>query len=126
MLRSTMVSHGPPPVAARLLPSSTDRSPCLTVDEVAASVETFIRARSRVSAGDSRFSRQSNLWEDGYVDSIGVVELIGYIEDAFGVVLPDEALFDPAFTSVDGIATIVSVLPTVGKAGGNGPVATKT
>jgi len=96
------------------------------VDEVAASVETFIRARSRVSAGDSRFSRQSNLWEDGYVDSIGVVELIGYIEDAFGVVLPDEALFDPAFTSVDGIATIVSVLPTVGKAGGNGPVATKT
>jgi len=89
---------------------------------VAASVESFIRARSRVSASDSRFSRQSNLWEDGYVDSIGVVELIGYIEDTFGVVLPDEALFDSAFTSIAGIARIVTALPTVGKVGGKAPL----
>ncbi len=84
----------------------------MTVDELAASVEAFLRARSRVSADDDHFSRQINLWEDGYVDSIGVVELIGYIETTFGVVLPDEALFDPDFTSVDGIAKIVSALLT--------------
>jgi len=79
---------------------------------VAASLEEFIRVRARVNADDSRFSRQSNLWEDGYLDSIGVVEMIGYIEAAFCVTLPDEVLFDPGFTSVDGIAKIVSVLPT--------------
>ena len=83
----------------------------MTLDQVAASVETFIRTRSRVSADDGRFSRTSNLWEDGYVDSIGVVELIGHIETTFDVALPDEALFDPDFTSVDGIARIVSALP---------------
>jgi len=84
----------------------------MTMEEVAASVESFIRARSRVSADDRRFSRKINLWEGGYVDSIGVVELIGYIENTFGVALPDEALFDPDFANVDGIARIVSRLPT--------------
>jgi len=79
-------------------------------DEVAASIEAFIRVRSRVSADDRRFSRQSNLWEDGYVDSIGVVELIGHIESTFAVTIPDETLFDPSFTSVEGIARIVSSL----------------
>ena len=83
----------------------------MSVDEVAASVETFLRARSRVSAEDLRFSRRCNLWEDGYVDSIGVVELIGHLEATFDVDLPDEALFDPDFTSVNGIARIVSELP---------------
>jgi len=78
--------------------------------EVAASVEAFLRVRSRVSSLDPRFSREINLWEDGYVDSIGVVELIGFIEATFEVVIPDEVLFDPDFTSVNGIARIVSAL----------------
>ena len=84
----------------------------MTTDEVAASVESFIRERSRVSPDDPRFSRKVNLWEGGYVDSIGVVELIGYIESTFDVSLPDEALFDPDFAHVDGIARIVCGLAT--------------
>lgn len=82
-------------------------------EQIAASVDAFVRVRSRVSVDDSRFSRDSNLWQDGYLDSIGVVELIGYIEATFGVAVPDETLFDPAFTSVDGIAGIVSRLPAI-------------
>lgn len=110
MLRSGMVSRDSRAEATRLPSSDAPRPPARPEDEVAASVETFVRARSRVSASDSRFSRQSNLWEDGYVDSIGVVELIGFLEATFGVALPDEVLFDPDFTSVDGIARIVSGL----------------
>jgi acyl carrier protein len=79
---------------------------------VAARLEAFIRSRARVSVDDSRFSRQSHLWEEGYLDSIGVVEMIGYIEATFCVALPDEVLFDPDFTTVEGISTIVSALPT--------------
>lgn len=79
-------------------------------DVVADSVESFLRERGRVSADDARFSRTTNLWEDGYVDSIGVVELIGYIETTFELSLPDEVLFDPDFTSIDGIARIVHKL----------------
>ena len=86
------------------------RSLPMTMDEQAATLETFIRAQARVSPDDARFSRHCNLWEDGYVDSIGVVELIGFIEATFDVAVPDEALFDPDFTSVVGIARIVSGL----------------
>lgn len=85
------------------------------MEQVAESVETFIRSRSRVNPNDTRFSRQVNLWESGYVDSIGVVELIGHIETTFDVTLPDEALFDPDFANVDGIARIVSALPARGR-----------
>jgi hypothetical protein len=42
----------------------------MTPDELAASVETFLRAAARVRPDDARFSRRCNLWEDGYVDSI--------------------------------------------------------
>ncbi|HVS18813.1 MAG TPA: phosphopantetheine-binding protein [Planctomycetota bacterium] len=83
------------------------------MERIAASIEAFVRVRSRVSVDDSRFARDSNLWQDGYLDSIGVVELISHIESTFGVAVPDETLFDPGFTSVDGIADIVSRLPAV-------------
>lgn len=78
--------------------------------EVATRIEAFLRAHLRGRVDDSRFSREINLWEQGYVDSIGVVELIAYIEATFDVAVPDEALFDPDFTSVDGIARIVRAL----------------
>jgi len=82
----------------------------MTTEELAASIEAFIRAHADISSVDVRFSRRVNLWEDGYVDSIGVVELIGFLEATFDVVLPDEVLFEPDFTSVDGIARIVGGL----------------
>lgn len=80
-------------------------------DEIADRLEAFIRKRFHVSEQDASFTRAKNLWEHGYVDSIGLLELVGFIERTFGVALPDEALFDPAFTHVDGMAGIVSALP---------------
>lgn len=80
-------------------------------DEIAARIEAFVRKRFHVSEQDASFTRKKNLWEHGYVDSVGLLELVGFIERTFGVALPDEALFDPAFTHVDGMAGIVSALP---------------
>lgn len=82
----------------------------MSAEKVAASVETLIRARFHVASDDAWFSRKTNLWEQGYVDSIGVVEVISHIETTFDVEVPDEALFDPSFTSIDGIATVISAL----------------
>lgn len=84
----------------------------MTQDSIAARVEAFIRERFHVPEDDAWFSRQSNLWEEGYIDSTGVVEVIAHLESTFGIVLPDEVLFDPAFSSVEGIARIVSASMT--------------
>jgi acyl carrier protein len=78
------------------------------VDEVAAKVEEYVRARFRVSADDTAFGTDVNLWELGYVDSVGAVEMIVFLEQTYGVQLPEEVLFDPDFTNIRGIARLVT------------------
>jgi acyl carrier protein len=78
------------------------------VDEMAAKVEEFVRTRFRVSADDPSFGTDVNLWELGYVDSVGAVEMIVFLEQTYGVQLPEEVLFDPDFTNVRGIARLVA------------------
>ena len=76
----------------------------VTPGEVAQDLETFVRERFQVEADDGFFTSDVNLWEEGYVDSTGVVELIAYLEDSYAVQIPRSMLFDPGFTSIDGIA----------------------
>ena len=71
-------------------------------------VEQFIRSRFRVRPEDDQFSRDVDLWGNGYVDSAGVVEMIAFLEKTFAVKLPDEVLFDPDFTYIRGIARLIS------------------
>jgi acyl carrier protein len=80
--------------------------------EIAARIEAFIRHRFRVPPDDAWFTRGANLWEQGYVDSTGVVDLIAHLEHTFGVALPDEVLFDPSFATIDGMAAIVGACTT--------------
>ncbi len=76
----------------------------VTAGEVAQDLEAFVRERFQVEEDDDFFTPDVNLWEEGYVDSAGVVELIAYLEDSYTIQIPRSMLFDPGFTSVDGIA----------------------
>jgi acyl carrier protein len=78
------------------------------VDEVAAQVEKFIRTRFRVRADDAYFTPEVNLWEEGYIDSTGAVEMIAFLEQTYGIRLPEEVLFDPDFTNIRGISRLVT------------------
>jgi acyl carrier protein len=76
--------------------------------EVAArDIEQFIRRRFQIGDDESGFSRRVNLWEEGYVDSLGVVEVIAFLEQRFRVNLPEEVVFSPDFTTIDDIARFV-------------------
>lgn len=74
---------------------------------IAAAVEAYIRRRFEIPESDGYFGRQTNLWDEGYVDSLGMTELIVFLESTFAITVPDTALFSPQFTSVDGIAALV-------------------
>jgi acyl carrier protein len=65
-------------------------------ERVARDIEQFIRGRFQIADNESRFSRRVNLWEEGYVDSLGVVEVISFLEQQFRVDLPEEVVFSPA------------------------------
>lgn len=77
--------------------------------EIARSIEQFIRREFRVMEGDPGFSWDSHLFESGYVDSVGAVELIAFLESTFGVKLEDEHIFSERFTTINGISSVVSM-----------------
>jgi acyl carrier protein len=71
-------------------------------------IENFIRTQFNVSTTDPEFDREVDLFERGYVDSVGFVELLEFLSQEFDVEVPDEDLLDDAFSSINGIAQIVS------------------
>jgi len=82
----------------------------MTAAQIADRVEQYVRTQFRVSPSDTRFSRSQRLFEMGYVDSVGVVELLAFISEEFQITLPDEALMSDEFSTIDGIAAIVARL----------------
>jgi acyl carrier protein len=80
----------------------------VTEHDVAAAVEEFARREFSIKPSDRRFDRTVDLFEDGYVDSVGVIELIEFLERTFVIEIPEEDLFSPEFSTIDGIARIVT------------------
>lgn len=76
--------------------------------QIADRVEQYVRTQFRVAPGDAGFSRSLPLFEAGYVDSVGVVELLAFLAEEFAVELPDDALMSDEFSTIDGIAVIVA------------------
>lgn len=74
---------------------------------IAAVVEQMVRGLGRVSATDPDFSHHVELLDAGYLDSLGIVALTAHIEQTFGITLAEEDLFDPRFTTISGIVTII-------------------
>ena len=79
-------------------------------DAISKKLEEFIRDRFQVTATDKHFSRDVHLFEEGYVDSVGVVELIAFVEANFDVEFPDDFLFSEEFTRINGISGQVKSL----------------
>lgn len=73
-------------------------------------LEAFIRKNFLVRPDDAYFDGNVNLWEEGYVDSMGVIEVIAFLEETFNVTIPDEMLFSPDFTSISGMSKLIAEL----------------
>jgi acyl carrier protein len=82
--------------------STTDRALASAADRL----EKFVRDIGQVSDDDTDFDRQVHLFDAGYVDSLGAIELIAHVESNFGIELTEEDLFDPRFSSIDGITAV--------------------
>ncbi len=75
-----------------------------------AALEAFIREKFQVGDNDPYFDHNVSLWEEGYVDSSGVVEVIAFIEDTFDVAITDEILFSPDFATIAGMSKLIMEL----------------
>jgi acyl carrier protein len=75
-------------------------------------IEEFIRMQFGISPTDPMFNRQVDLFEAGYVDSMGIVELLEFLRGEFSVEIPDDDLLADDFSNIAGIARIVTRHPT--------------
>jgi acyl carrier protein len=79
----------------------------VTEAEVAERIEGFVRTQFSISPTDPGFGRDVDLFEGAYVDSVGLAEMLAFIEEELGVTVPDEELLSDDFATVDGIARAV-------------------
>ena len=79
-----------------------------TEQHLASALDAFIRERFRVAPDDTLFHADTNVWEEGYVDSAGVVEVFAFLESLVGERLSEDLLFHPEFVTVRGMARLVS------------------
>lgn len=79
----------------------------LTHDEIADHLEAFIRAQYSISADDPEFTRDVDLYDLGYIDSIGLVELLAFINSSLKVKIEDDDLLSDEFSNIHGMAKIV-------------------
>jgi acyl carrier protein len=56
---------------------------------------------------DAVIEPSDSLLERGIIDSMGVVELLAFVEDTFAVAVADEEITEANFGSLDGIARFV-------------------
>ena len=75
--------------------------------EIKEQVRTFVRSNFYVPE-TLTLSDQASLLDQGIIDSTGVLELVTFIEDAFGITIDDAEMVPQNLDSVESIATFVS------------------
>lgn len=79
--------------------------------ELSAQIESYIRESFYVDADDAGFGPAVDLWEEGYVDSTGMVEVITFLEDLMGGTrIPDEIMMGTRLSTINGMVEVVREL----------------
>jgi acyl carrier protein len=78
--------------------------------EIAGRIEEFLRTTFSIKADDPGFGPGTDLFEADYVDSVGLAELLAFIEEEFQVAVPDEELLSEDFATIEGMARTVARL----------------
>ena len=74
---------------------------------VSADIEQFILSELTQGRGITKIDPQENLLSKGIVDSHGVMELVGFLEERYGIAVGDEDLSPENFESVASIEAYV-------------------
>jgi methoxymalonate biosynthesis acyl carrier protein len=75
--------------------------------DVSARLHAFIRERFGIPSDDADFNDDLNLYDYGYIDSFGAVELTSFIEDTFGVRFEDSDWTQHSLSSVNEISQFI-------------------
>ena len=74
---------------------------------VAAEVEQFILGELMTGSAIDAIERDEDLLASGVIDSHGLLQLVTFLRDRYGVAVPDEALTPENFQSIEAIDAFV-------------------
>jgi acyl carrier protein len=75
-------------------------------DDPAELIYVFVKQRFPLATSKGLTS-ESSLLESGIVDSLGVLDLVGFIEEQFGIEVQDDDLVPEHFDSIDALTRFV-------------------
>ncbi len=78
----------------------------VTADETVEIIYRFIQERFSL-AGSKELTQELSLLDSGIVDSLGVLDLVGFIEEQFGIVAQDDDLVSENFDSIDSLVRFI-------------------
>jgi acyl carrier protein len=70
-------------------------------------VAQYIRENFLYARPDYVLRDDTRLLDDGVVDSMGAVELVAFLQDNFGIAIPDDEITEDNFGSIAAIAAFV-------------------
>ncbi len=79
----------------------------LSGSSVSYSLRSFIEDNYLVSFEEEGFDNETNLFENGIIDSFGLVELITFIEGNFSKKFRDDELTSPLLSSISGMISLI-------------------
>lgn len=78
------------------------------MSDQAQAIEEFIVTEITAGLEVGSLSRDEDLLAADLIDSLGITELVGFLESKFGITVADEDLTPDNFRSVDSIVAFVS------------------
>ncbi len=80
----------------------------LETEEILGALDAFVRDRFEIAADDPDYSADTDLFDYGYVDSLGATEIILFIEERFGCEITQRDITKYPMNTVREIAGIVA------------------
>lgn len=74
---------------------------------IAQEVRTFVVDNFLFGEGEDHFSNQDSFLEKGLVDSMGILSLVEFVKERYGISIEDEEIVPDNWDSVHRIATFV-------------------
>lgn len=72
-------------------------------NDTAGQIRTFVLARFPIAAKKG-LKNTDSLLESGIVDSLGILEIVAFLEKEFGITISDEELVPENFESIESLA----------------------
>lgn len=76
--------------------------------EVQNQIRTYIQQHLMAAKGGGEVKDDDPLLDSGIIDSMGILELVSYLESTFGIEVRDEEVVPANFHSIERIASLVT------------------